>query len=118
MFESACVPPVVYYKLTAGPAYLIAWRQNPDRTWWGLLAWISFDGEIYRGAEAWAISSDLRKMPGQRYSDVPRRRLSHGDRRRPHDLSDPRDPGYRTRAEDRAVIDRQLRRRRAPEPPF
>lgn len=69
------VPPVVIYRVTGGAAYLIAWQQHPDRTWWARIIWVQCEGEAYRGAEARVDARDIAKVVGQDYSKVPRRRL-------------------------------------------
>lgn len=118
VFERRRVPPIVDYRVVDGPAYLIAWRQGDDGSWWGLILWLTFDGETLRGAQAWAISDDLLRVPGQKYSNVPAWRRDRRRRWRPTDPTDPRDPGHMTRAEERALIEQRLRLDQPEEPDF
>jgi hypothetical protein len=107
------VPPIVRYRVTGGAAYLVAWQQLPDRSWWARILWVELEGDTYRGAEARVDARDVEQVPGQDYSQVPRRRV---DPRRPRDLTDPRDPGRTSRAADRARVDN--RRGPSAEPDF
>lgn len=86
------VPPMVINIHTGGPAYLIVWEQEPDRSWWAYLAWIEYTDIGWRGREARVIGADVQEIPGQDYSRVPRRRVDG-----PQDPYDPRDPYYELR---------------------
>jgi hypothetical protein len=110
------VPPVVRYRVTGGPAYLMAWGRRPDRSWWAQLVWIETTSEGCRGARAWVDAGDVQKMPGQDYRKVTRKQIPAHPGDRPTDPTDPRDPGRLSRAADRERIDRQ--RPRVPEPDF
>jgi hypothetical protein len=89
------VPPVVTYRPTAGPAYLLAWERlldHPD--WWAHIMWLEYkDPTTIRGTEARVHQTDIKPVPGQDYRHVPRRRV-------PGDPTDPRDPSYKTRNEE------------------
>jgi hypothetical protein len=70
-----------------GPVYLLVWEREPDGTWWGRVAWIRYTGAGWRGCIARVIGADLRPIPRQNYSHVPRRQVDG-----PRDPYDPRDP--------------------------
>ncbi|MFA1547917.1 hypothetical protein [Actinomadura chokoriensis] len=115
------VPPVVIYRAISGPAYLLAWEQHPDRTWWARLAWLEVRRDGHAGRHARVAADDVGPVRGQDYSVVPRRRL--GRRHRPPgDPTDPRDPANRAfnrnRGQNlyRSAVEQG--RRRPPEPNF
>lgn len=101
------VPPVVTYRVVDGPAYLLAWRRRPDRSWWALLTWVSRAGDGHRHHQCWVPADEIEPIPGQDYSAVPRRTPSAPE---PSDPTDPRDPRHGDRAGDRAVIEQRLHR--------
>ena len=100
------VPPVVTYRAVDGPAYLLAWRRTPDRSWSALLTWVTRTGDDLRTHRCWVPAGDVEPIPGQDYSAVPRRTLTAPA---PSDPTDPRDPHHGDRADDRAVIEERLR---------
>lgn len=110
------VPPVVRYRVIDGPAYLIGWRRGADGSWSALLAWVVRTDNGYRAAEDRVAANDVEPIPGQDYSQVPRRSdvgpgTSRARRRPtpPMDPTDPRDPAHDNRTLDRAVIENGLR---------
>ncbi|NEA23812.1 hypothetical protein [Actinomadura bangladeshensis] len=115
------IPPVVTYRAIGGPAYLLAWEQHPDRTWWARLLWLEIrrDGQV--GRHARVAAGEVAPIAGQDYRSVPRERLEPRHRP-PSDPSDPRDPTNRAISRNRGqeryrrAVERGLRRR--PEPDF
>ncbi|TYK47168.1 hypothetical protein [Actinomadura decatromicini] len=113
------VPPVVTYRPTGGPAYLVAWEKHPDRTWWARLLWIEIAGDGYTGRHARVTADDVAPIPGQDYRAVPRRGLDPRSYP-PSDPTDPRDPSNRSRNRggDRYREALERARHRGPEPDF
>jgi hypothetical protein len=109
------VPPVVTYRPTGGAAYLLAWERLPDHPdWWAHIMWLEYkDTTTLRGTEARVHQSDVQKLPGQDYRNVPRRRA-----RITGDPTDPRDPGYKNRGEEAREQARLRQRERRDEPNF
>ncbi len=112
------VPPVVAYRVTGGPAYLVAWERHPDRSWWARVIWIEIARDGYTGKHARVRAEDVAPVPGQDYRAVPRVRV---DPRRtpPSDPTDPRDPVNRApRGKARYRRAFEAATRRPPEPDF
>lgn len=109
-------PPVVRYRMTGGPAYLLAWGQRPDGTWWALLVWLEVDADGgFKGSRAWADASDVQRLQGQDYGGVPKKKIHpHPDDGKRRDRFDPRDPGRMSRAEARRRIDAATPREEPP----
>ncbi|QXJ22167.1 hypothetical protein AGRA3207_003126 [Actinomadura graeca] len=111
------IPPAVIYRATHGPAYLLAWEQHHDRTWWARLLWIEIHPDGYTGRHARVVAADVAPIPGQDYASVPRHRIDSRTRP-PSDPTDPRDPSHRRdpQAGFRLAYERALNRK--PEPDF
>jgi hypothetical protein len=111
------VPPVVAYRTNGGPAYLLAWEQHPDRSWWAQLLWVEITRDGYTGRHARVAAGDVAPIAGQDYRAVPRRRVSPRGRP-PSDPTDPRDPSRRRDSRERFRSELERALNRAPEPDF
>ncbi|WP_173100403.1 hypothetical protein [Actinomadura verrucosospora] len=111
------VPPAVTYRAIGGPAFLLAWEQHPDRSWWARILWVELGRESCTGRHARVAGDEVAPIAGQDYRTVPRHRVTRRTRP-PSDPTDPRDPYHRPNAEERQRIAFERALRRKPDPDF